>query len=80
MFKFFFIELDLSTSINLEKYEELLQSAKLSSNDSCANTLLPKMQITYGYILENDGTHDDFLRHVFEALFITTNARFKTYI
>ena len=44
------------------------------------NTLLSKIQLAYDHIIENNETHDDFLRHIFKALFTTTNLRFKTYI
>ena len=80
MLKFLFLDLDPSTTINLEKYKTLLENAKLPAYGNCINTLLSKMQLAYDHIIENDGTHDDFLRHVFKALFTTSNPRFKTYI
>ena len=80
MLKFLFLDLDPSTTINLEKYKTLLENAKLPAYDNCINTMLSKMQLAYDHIIENDGTHDDFLRHVFKALSTTSNPRFKTYI
>ena len=78
MLKFLFLDLDPSTTINLEKYKTLLENAKLPAYGNCINTLLSKMQLACDHIIENDGTHDDFLRHVFKVLFTTTNPRLKT--
>ena len=80
MLKYLFLDLDPSTTINLEKYKTLLENAKLPAYGNCINTVLSKMQLAYDHIIENDGTHDDFLRHVFKALSTTSNPRFKTYI
>ena len=80
MLKFLFLDLDPSTTINLEKYKTLLENAKLPAYGNCIKTMLSKMQLAYDHIIENDGTHDDFLRHVFKALSTTSNPRFKTYI
>ena len=76
MLKYLFLEVNLSTVISILKYKQLIEEAKLSAYGNCVNTMLSKMQESYDKILENDCTYDDYLRHIFRALFTSSNKRF----
>ena len=78
--KLIFLEVNPSTKISLQDYKSVISKASLDGYRNNVSEMLNSMQKAYHHIIENDGTHDDYLLHLIHAIMTSMNKIFKNYI
>lgn len=69
-----------STRVGVTHLKDLLRDAKLSQHNNNVLSLTEKMDSTYQEILNRGGSHDDYIKDLFEALLSGKNDIFNKYI
>ena len=78
--KLIFLEINPSTKISLQDYKSVISKASLDGYRNNVSEMLNSMQKAYHHIVENEGTHDDYLLHIIDAIMTSKNKIFKDYM
>ena len=80
LLKLIFLEVNPATKVSLQTHKDIITSAKLGGYGNNVSTMLNAMENAYDTIISNQGSHDDYVMHIFKALLTSKNDIFKNYI
>lgn len=80
LLKLIFLEVNPETKISLQSHKVIISKANLSGYGNDVNVMLNVQEKTFNTITDNNGSHDDFMIHLFNSLLSSKNKSFCDYI
>ena len=68
------------TRIYLQSHKDIISKAKLAGYGNDVNSMLNAKEKSFDTIIDNNGTHDDFMIHLFNSLLSSKSRIFCDYI
>ena len=73
LLKLIFLEVNPATKVYLQTQKDIITSAIFGGYGNNVSAMLNAMENAYDTIISNQGSHDDYIMHIFSALLSTKN-------